>query len=60
MKVGVIGAGAVGSEGGVDGHTFQTIGPITAQLPQEAESIPELANHELLDTQGKLGFPAPR
>jgi cation/acetate symporter len=56
LTVLILARGLKVADGGLDGHKFRTIGPVTVQLPQETERIPELAGHELLDTEGHMGF----
>lgn len=57
LTVMVLNRGLSVESGGADGYEFRTIGPITGELPAAAENLPELAGQELLDTEGKLGFP---
>lgn len=57
LTVMVLNRGLSVESGGADGHMFRTIGPFTGELPAAAENLPELAGQELLDTEGKLGFP---
>jgi cation/acetate symporter len=57
LTVMVLNRGLSVESGGADGHEFRTIGPISGEFPSAAENLPELADQELLDTDGKLGFP---
>lgn len=53
----ILSRGLQQAEGGIDGHKFRNVGPVSVQLPQEALSLPELAGHELLEAQAQLRFP---
>jgi cation/acetate symporter len=57
LTVMVLNRGFDVKDGGLDGYQFRTLGPVAGKFPQAASDVPELANYELLDTGGKLGFP---
>ncbi len=57
LTVMVLNRGFDVKDGGLDGYQFRTLGPIAGEFPQAASDVPELADYELLDTGGKLGFP---
>jgi cation/acetate symporter len=57
LTVMVLKQGFTVKSGGIDGYEFRTLGPIIGELPAAAEGLPALADHELLDTGGQLGFP---
>lgn len=57
LSVMVLNRGFEVKSGGIDGHEFRTLGPITGELPEAAREVLEEAGQELLDTGGRLGFP---
>lgn len=57
LTVMVLNRGLRVEQGGADGHKFRSIGPISGELPAAAGNLPEFAGQELLDSDGKLGFP---
>lgn len=57
LTVMVLNRGFEVKEGGIDGYHFRTLGPIEGELPAAVKDLSALANYELLDTEGMIGFP---